>query len=122
MKSLLLPLAVCAALGGCAAYPAPYGYGGYGYGYGYPAAAGYYGSYGWDEPVIIDGRRGWRHHDGRDWRDGRDGRRWDRDRNGHGGSGWDRDGGGGGGTPPASTGGGSGWSPADMGTPRGTTR
>jgi hypothetical protein len=74
MKALLIPVALCAALAGCATYGDPYGYG-----YGYPAASvtystggyyapGYYGAY----PVYRD-------------RD-RDGvpNRYDRDRDGDG--------------------------------------
>jgi hypothetical protein len=62
MKSRLLPLALCAVLGGCAAYGDPYGYG-----YGYPSASPYGGvyaqpgySYGpsFGGSVYIDGRRG----------------------------------------------------------------
>jgi hypothetical protein len=92
MKSLLLPLAFCAALAGCATYvPADpyYPYGAptgvqppyvytypypYAYGYGYP----YYGSY-WYPSVWISGSfySGHRHH----WRGGH---RW------HGGGHWRR--------------------------------
>lgn len=84
MKRILLPLAICAALGGCYAY-APYGpYAGsaymqspyaysspYAYAYPYPYASpyAYYGGYGY-APFSISGsfffggghgRGGWRH-------------------------------------------------------------
>lgn len=142
MRSVLLPLAACAILGGCAAYDAPYAPGyGYGYppavGYGYPPPAGYYypppagyyypppaGYYGYDyyygEPLLLDGRPAYRHrdrdrngrHDG--GRPGRGGGR--RDVDGSGGSGWSP-----GNEPGAmntpSGSGGSGWSPADIGKP-----
>lgn len=39
MKALLIPLAACAALAGCAVYDAPYY--GYGQGYGYSGYTGY---------------------------------------------------------------------------------
>lgn len=85
MKSLLLPLAACAVLGGCATYGDPYGYG-YGYPgttvYGtYQTAPGYgYGTYGTPvHPYQHDGRRGTRDRD-------RDGipNRVDHDRDGDG--------------------------------------
>lgn len=77
MKSLLLPLSLCAALGGCAYYyPYPYGANAYAYGtqavpsqptyvyppatypypypYAYPAYTPYYGSY-WYPTLSISG-------------------------------------------------------------------
>jgi hypothetical protein len=45
MKALLIPLAACAVLSGCATYGDPY-YQGYGYGYGYPSTTiGVYPTY-----------------------------------------------------------------------------
>lgn len=87
MKSLLLPLAVCAALGGCAVYGDPgYGYYGSGYGYssyGYPGY-GTYGTYGvyQSSPVVVYPGYGERRYRDRD----RDGirNRMDRDRDGDG--------------------------------------
>jgi hypothetical protein len=98
MKALLLPLAACAALAGCATYGDPYGYshpttvypatGVYqtmpGYTYGtYGAPSGYYGSGSY--PVYQDDRRGMRGRD-RDRDRDRDGipNRVDRDRDGDG--------------------------------------
>lgn len=86
MKALLLPLAACAALAGCATYGDPYGYSypttvypsGYAYGtYGVPSASVYYGSGSY--PVYQGDRRGMRDRD-------RDGipNRVDRDRDGDG--------------------------------------
>jgi hypothetical protein len=85
MKALLLPLAACAVLAGCATYGDPYGYG-YGqpgYGYAYPSVSGsvYYSNqpgygYGYDN-----------RYDNRQYRDrDRDGipNRMDGDRDGDG--------------------------------------
>ena len=66
MKALLLPLAACAVLAGCASYGDPYGhgygYGNQGYGYAYPAVSGSvyysntpgYGGYGYDNRQYRD--------------------------------------------------------------------
>jgi hypothetical protein len=93
MKSLLLPLAFCAALGGCVAVPYDpyynanaYPYGtptgvvqpAYVYSYPYPYAYGYsypyYGSY-WYPSIYISGTYSRHWHSGHRW-DG--GRRWRR--------------------------------------------
>lgn len=86
MKALLLPIAACAALAGCATYGDPYGYG-YGPGYVQPQVSGsvYYsnvpshGGYGYGAPGYG--------HDNRQYRDrDRDGvpNRMDYDRDGDG--------------------------------------
>lgn len=83
MKRLLLPIAACAVLAGCATYGDPYGHG-YGYGYGYPSVSGsvYYSN--------VPDHRGYAPgygYDGRQYRDrDRDGvpNRMDYDRDGDG--------------------------------------
>ena len=88
-KALLLPLAACAALAGCAAY-VPVGYPGYGAAYPAYPAYGYPGAY-YGAPVYGDIGIGvfgsypaYRGGDRR-WDGDRDGRRhWDGDRRGDG--------------------------------------
>ena len=85
MRALILSLAACAALGGCAYYGDPYYGGGYGYGYGYPSTS--IGIYQSDPGYYHDGhgrhRGPYRGGDNARYRD-RDGdgvpNRFDRDR------------------------------------------